>query len=111
METARNWEGECKVRGKEKGMPLPSLFKKAEPLVSAVPGAPDAPGCGGAGAPPPDSPNGGRGPPDSPGGGGPALPPAWSIPFYLQAQEQNAWCWAAVAASVAQFYNTATPWA
>lgn len=40
-----------------------------------------------------------------------ALPgPGTTLPFNIQPQEVNFWCWAAVASSVSRFYNPTSPW-
>jgi len=94
-------------------MSVPPLFGKAEPADLRGGGA-DGASTGGAS----ESRSASVGAGGSPGGGGggesgvPAAPPhVWELPFAMQPQEQINWCWAAVAASVAQFYNAATAWA
>jgi hypothetical protein len=38
-------------------------------------------------------------------------PPKWrTLPFTIQRQTQEQWCWAAVSASVSRFYNSRTSW-
>jgi len=42
--------------------------------------------------------------------GGAAAPAAADLSFVMEPQAQDNWCWAAVAASVAAFYSSTTPW-
>lgn len=50
--------------------------------------------------PPPDAPG-----PEPPGEEPPPPPRSDGLDFHIQAQEQGNWCWAAVATSVANFYD------
>jgi hypothetical protein len=43
-----------------------------------------------------------------PGGAAPGQP--WHLAFSIQAQQRTNWCWAAVAVSVATYYDPATHW-
>ncbi|HEX8456083.1 MAG TPA: hypothetical protein VF656_02080 [Pyrinomonadaceae bacterium] len=33
-----------------------------------------------------------------------------TLPFVMQTQKREEWCWAAVSVSVAKFYNSQSPW-
>ena len=54
--------------------------------------------------PPSGGPPGSAGPP--PGGAG----SSGSIPFAMQFQQQDNWCWAAVSTSVSKFFAGASAW-
>lgn len=43
-------------------------------------------------------------------GGAPVPAPSEKLDFTIQKQQQDYWCWAAVSASIANFYNAATSW-
>ncbi len=45
------------------------------------------------------------------GGAGPAPTGAKVLSFSMQTQSQTQWCWAAVSASVAQYFSASTTWA
>lgn len=50
---------------------------------------------------------------DSPAGGGPAAELAGvgrTVPFSMQPQKREEWCWAAVSVSVSRFYDAQSPW-
>lgn len=86
-------------------MPLPQVIANHLSSVGPLPVAPPPPGAPAAlapAAPPPPPP-----PPAPPPG-----PPPLSNPllFTMFHQEQFNWCWAAVALSVARYYNTTPIW-
>src|SRR5258708_1891554 len=39
-----------------------------------------------------------------------AMPPVRALPFVMQYQQQDLWCWAATSVSVNLFFNPASPW-
>src|SRR5262249_52700326 len=73
-------------------MPLPSSLVTGKKPVTAGGLAP----VGAAAAPP--------------GGAAAVAPGADAMPFLMQIQLQDNWCWAATATSVSHFYNSASAW-